>query len=107
VTCGKYGNMWLIFMWLNLFPLCLVDGFVVAFVAPEISASRWPLDSTTSFLSRGQVCFLLRTLIIKRLLLSLLFLPANVIYCNVGSITKPMCHPFQTDTPHVCHACEM
>jgi hypothetical protein len=35
------------------------------------------------------------------------FLPATVVYCNVGSVTKPMCHPFQTDMSHMCHACEM
>jgi hypothetical protein len=94
-------------MWLNLFPLCLADDFFVVFVALGISASHRPLDSTASFLSRGQVCFLLCTLMIKHLLLPLLFLPANVIYCNVGSVTKPMCHPFRTNMSPMCHACEM
>jgi hypothetical protein len=107
VTCGKYADMWLICMWLNLFPLCLADGFVVVFVAPGITISRRPLDSTASFLSRGQVCFLLCTPMIKHLLLSLLFLPANVIYYNVGRVTKPIRHPFWTDMLHMCHACEM
>jgi hypothetical protein len=107
VRCGKYIDMWLICMWLNLFPLCLVDDFVVVFVAPKISVSCRPLDSTVSLLSRGQVCFLLHILIIKRLRVSLLFLHATVVYFNVGRVTKPMRHSFWTDMSHMCHACEM
>jgi hypothetical protein len=83
VTYGKYANMWLIYMWLNLFPLYLADDFVVLFVALGISAPRRPLDLTASFLCRGQIFFLPHTLMIKHLLLSLLFLPVNVIYCNL------------------------
>jgi hypothetical protein len=26
---------------------------------------------------------------------------------NIGSVTKPMCHPFWTDMPHMCHAYEI
>jgi hypothetical protein len=90
-----------------VFSLCLANDFVVVFVALGISASRRSLDSTTSFLCRGQVCFLLCTLMIKNLLLSLPFLPAIVIYYNVGRVTKPMCHPFWTDMSHMRYACEM
>jgi hypothetical protein len=89
-------------MWLNLFPLCLVDDFVVVFVASGISVSRRSLDSIASLLSRGQVCFLLPILIIKRF-----FLLATVVYFNVGRVTKHMCHLFWTDMSHVCHVCEM
>jgi hypothetical protein len=28
----------------------------------------------------------------------------TVVYCNVGSVTKPMCHPFWIDMSHMCHA---
>jgi hypothetical protein len=55
VACGKYVGMWLIYMWLNLFPLYFADDFIVIFVASKISVSHRPLDSTASFLSRGQV----------------------------------------------------
>jgi hypothetical protein len=92
---------------LILFSLCLADDFVVVFVAPGISASHRPLDLTTSFPSRGQVCFLLRTLMIKNLLPSLPFLPAIVVYYSVGRVTKHMCHPFCADMSHMCHACEI
>jgi hypothetical protein len=78
----------------KLFSLCLADDFVVVFVALGISASHRPLDSTISFPSRGHICFLLCTLMIKNLLLSLPFLPAIVVYYSVGTITKPMRHPF-------------
>jgi hypothetical protein len=26
---------------------------------------------------------------------------------SASRVTKPMCHPFQTDMSHMCHACEM
>jgi tetrahydromethanopterin S-methyltransferase subunit D len=35
------------------------------------------------------------------------FLLAIVDYYNVGSVTKPMHHPFWTDKSHMYHACEM
>jgi hypothetical protein len=67
--------------------------WLILFAAPGIGASRQPSDSTVPLLSRASIS-------------SLIFHMQCFVKC-VGSVTKPMRHPFQTDMPHMCHACEM
>jgi hypothetical protein len=78
------------------FSIALVLGLICGlffFAASGISVSRRPLDSTTSLLSRAGIMSL--------------FFHIQCFVKNVGSVTKPMRHPFRIDMPHMCHACEM
>jgi hypothetical protein len=78
------------------FSIALVLGVICGlffFSAPRISASCWPLDSTTPLLSRAGI--------------RSRFFHMQYFVKNIDNITKPMWHPFQTDMPQMCHACEM
>jgi hypothetical protein len=81
---------------LVLIYIALVLGLICGlflFLALGISASHQPSDSTMPLLSRAGI--------------RSFFLHLQCFVKNIGSVMKPMCHPFQTNISHMCHACEM
>jgi hypothetical protein len=72
------------------------------FLCTDSGALLFFSHSIKEFLSRYS-----SSLTMLSIIFHIFFLPAIVVYYDVGSVTKPMCHLFRTDMSHMCHECEM